>query len=300
MLDLKTRNKNQRVEVSKILQGTFDTREGNINYTQVRALAEEGELGRLPLLTRDLVPVFGRKGIKAAQLLEGVDGHDAEFIHVDILNNVYWAKLTSLEKAQLRIFAMKEDLPEEGGVRWFLTEGDMEFNVKELLRAGMPKADIITKLTCDAFKKTRIEKIIKHANASIIASAINHAVADAKAALKSGKSPNFVAICAKHNLGPEYAPRLLTGKQDEPKRGAMNFRSTRAKQTALRKAGDSLDGYISNLLEWTRNGITPPRQIRYYHMTKETAVKLANELVANAEDNLKAAQEGLKRIENIE
>lgn len=304
MLDLKSRIKNQEIAVSKILEGTFDTRDGSINPAQVRAIAAEGSLGRLPLLTRDLVPVYGRKGIQAAQILEGIEGALATRIHVDILENVYWSKLTSLQKADLRILAMKEDLPEEGGVRWYLDEGDMEYNVKELLKAKLPKAEIIARLACDAFKKYRIEKIVQHAEQSLLQTAINHAVSEAKtaakAAVKTGEPVDLAVICARHGLGPEYVARLLVGKQDEPPRGAMGFRSTRKKQSALRKAGESLSRYLDNILEWTRNGITPPSKIKFYHMTKDVAIRLGNELVSNAEDNLKAAQEGLKRIEHID
>ena len=57
MLDLKSIEKNVKIKVDKILEGTFDTRPGGIDPAEVRAIAAEGALGERPLLTTDFIPV---------------------------------------------------------------------------------------------------------------------------------------------------------------------------------------------------------------------------------------------------
>ena len=212
---------------------------------------------------------------------------------------MYWGKLTLAERADLRIFAVRADLPDEGGIRFYLTESDMNFNIKELLQAGKTGEAIISALTCDAFSKTRLKALVKAAEASLLASGLVRAANIARDEIKKGRQPNLAKICISVGLDPKHAPQLLVSRQWEPERGAMSFKSTRAKQKAIREAGDSVAIYLRNILEWTRNHQTPPAQKKYYHMTKDVAIRLTNELVANAEDVLRSTREGLARVENL-
>lgn len=214
--------------------------------------------------------------------------------------NVVYSQLNSLQRAELRIFAMKEDLPEQGGIRFYLDEQDMNLNIQTLLKNGMSEEEIVRQLSCQAYSKTRLKTLVKSALQHNLQVGLNAVAREAQDYMQKtgGKTPDLRRLCEAKGIDPKYAGQLLVTKQTTPQRGRITYRSMNAKQKALRGAGDSLAKYLENILEWTRNGYVTKGKSTY-QMTKEVAIKLVNSHIATAEDILRSAQEGLKRVEQI-
>lgn len=276
------------VPVSGLRQGVMDVRvDGTLDLAHVREVAEVGMPTKLPAITKDGV-VFGqRHGVLVQQRLSGQEGKLATHIYVDVYTNIVFDKLSPSEVADLRMASMEFD--KHAPVR-YLNQDDLYFNVKELVKAGIPNETIVKRFqTWPQLSKTRLNKILESVGQSILQTNLSAASAHCAKLIEQHRPIDVTKIGPMFHLPEKHWKKLLHPIHTNTQPSKKTFKSTLAKQPFLKKAGKDLKRVLDRTANDVRNSI----------MSKESAIKLVNAHIARAQDILQSAEEGLNRITSI-